>query len=201
MAEVLLFVGTASLLVFGAATLIITTLALRTARRYVHLAEERMERLREGQARLLALRTDERRVPKEEATREQRGLSEERERRARRDAERRMERLERELAELRGAHRESALPAVAGPSKGHGEAYGFAGREALPSGNAWEDERVPPLSFLETSASKPADGRPRDEKPRLGVRHPHPDDAGSTPASSERERARSGASVGTFRKH
>ena len=173
MTEVVLFVGIASLLVLGAATLVVATLALRTARKYVHLAEERMERLREGQARLLAVRTD----------------------------ERRMDLLERELAQLRGSRRESALPAAAVVSKDHREAHGVAQRGESPSRNAWEGGKVPPTSFLETSArKKPADGPPGDGRPRVGVGHPHPDDAtGSTPASSER--ARSGAPVGMFLKH
>ena len=115
MTEVLLFISAASLLVLGAATLFVATLALRTARRYVELAEERMERLRKGQARLLGLPTD-----------EQQRLSEEleRERRARGDAERRIERLEREVREAR---REGPLPAVVGPSKGRRETQGLGG--------------------------------------------------------------------------
>ena len=190
MIEVLLLIGTASLLVFGAATLFVATLALRTARRYVELAEERMECLRKGQARLLGLPTD-----------EQQRLSEEleRERRARGDAERRIERLE---WEVREARRAGPLPAVVGPSKGRPETYGLAGKDALPNRNVWEGERVPPTSFLETSTRKPSDGPPKDGKPRLAVKHPHPDDAiaGEQP-SPERARPLSAAPVEMFRKH
>ena len=190
MIEVLLLIGTASLLVFGAATLFVATLALRTARRYVELAEERMECLRKGQARLLGLPTD-----------EQQRLSEklERERRVRGDAERRMERLEREVREARRA---GPLPAVVGPSKGRRETYGLAGKDALPNRNVREGERVPPTSFLETSTRKLSDGPPKDGKPRLAVKHPHPDDAivGAQP-SPERARPLSAAPVEMFRKH
>ena len=191
----MLFVGIAALVVLGTATLVVACIALRVMRRYASLAEERMELLREGQARPTSSRNDERR-----------GLSEELERelRARRDAERRIGLLERELAELRGGRRGSALPALTRASKDHRAATGgVAEREASPGRSARGDEGAHPTGFLETSAAKtPADGRPRDEKPRLGVRHPHPDDAGVAPAPpSERGRARSATPMGMFRKH
>jgi len=92
MIEALLFVGTGAILVLGSASLVIATLALRNARRYVELAEVRIESLSQGQARLLML-LGEGRVP--EGASDQRGRSaEEQERRARRDAERRIEHLE-----------------------------------------------------------------------------------------------------------
>ena len=193
MIETMLFVCAALLLVFGAATLVVTTLALRTVRRYVELAEERMERLRNGQARLLGLPTDEQREMSEEL---------ERQRRAHRDAERTIDRLKRELAELREARRGSPLHPAASLSADRRGAYGFAGRETLPNRHARDDESMPPASFLETSARKPADRSPGDAKPRLGVRHPHPDDAiaGPTPPS-EQTRARRAAPVDVFRKH
>lgn len=190
MTEVLLFIGVASLIVFGAATLFVATLALRTVRRYAELAEERMELLRKGQGRLLGLPND-----------EQQRLSEEleRARRAREDAERRIERLEREVQDAR---RTDLLPAVAGQSKGRREAYGVAEKEALPNRSAWEGERVPPTGFLETSTRKPSDGLRKDGKPRLAVKHPHPDDEsiGAQP-SSGRVRPPSAAPVEMFRKH
>ena len=49
MMEALLGVGVVSLLAVGATVLVIAVLALRSARRYVELAEERMELLRDGQ--------------------------------------------------------------------------------------------------------------------------------------------------------
>ncbi len=55
MMEALLFVGVGSILIVLVATLVTAILTLRSARRYVDLAEERMESLREGQTRLLRL--------------------------------------------------------------------------------------------------------------------------------------------------
>ena len=74
MTEALLFVSVGSLLTVGAAILTIAALTLRNARRYVELAEERMEYLREEQARLLVFLLEERQSLKEE-------LGQERERR------------------------------------------------------------------------------------------------------------------------
>ena len=190
MTEVLLFIGTASLLIFGAATLFVATLALRTARRYVELAEERMERLRKGQARLLGLPTDEQQELSEEL---------ERERRARRDAERRVEGMERELRKLLEARNAGPLPAVAGSNKDSRGAYGLT-KEAPPNRNTRGAEKNPPTGFLETSTRKPSDGPPRNEKPRLAVKHPHPDDAVAGP-SSRQARTPSAAPVEMFRKH
>ena len=192
--ETLLFVCAAFLLVFGAATLAVATLALRTVRRYVELAEERIERLRNGQARLLGLPTDEQRELSEEL---------ERQRRAHWDAERTIDRLKQELEELREARRGNPLPAAASLSTNRRGTYGFAGMETSPNRNAREGESTTPASFLETSArKKPADDSPENTKPRLGVRHPHPDDAitGSKPPP-EQTRPRLAAPVDVFRKH
>ena len=188
MTEVLLFIGTASLLVFGAATLYVAALALRTVRRYVELAEERMELLRKGQARLLGLPTDEQQRLSDELERERRALG---------DAERRIERLEREIRETR---RQDPLPAVAGQSMGRPGTYGLAGKDAPPNRN---DERLPSTSFLDTSTRKSPDGPRKDGKPRLAVKHPHPDDeiAGAQPSSGRVRPSRSAAPVEMFRKH
>src|SRR3712207_265530 len=70
MTEALLFVGVGSLLIVGAATLAVATLTLRKARRYVELAEERLEYLREGQAHLLVFLLEERQSLKEELEQE-----------------------------------------------------------------------------------------------------------------------------------
>ena len=191
MTEILLSICAAFLLVLDAATLIFATLALRAIRRYVDLAEERMERLRKGQGRLLGLPTD-----------EQLELSEEldRERHAHRDAERKIDRLKRELAELREARREVPLPAmVATTSRDRRDASGLSGRDASPNRDARKDEGMPPTSTRQTSAHR-AEGPSGDAKPRLGVRHPHPDDA-ITRSPSEQTRSRAAAPVDVFRKH
>src|SRR3712207_5367665 len=107
MTEALLFVSVGSLLTVGTAILIIAALTLRNARRYVELAEERMEYLREEQARLLVFLLEERQSLKEELERERR-LETQQEReglRTRRVAERRIDDLKRELLELRTAPR------------------------------------------------------------------------------------------------
>ncbi len=181
MTEVLLFVGAASLLVFGAATLFVATLALRTARRYVELAEERMERLRKGQARLVALGADGRRVTEAEAT------------------------FERELEELREARRK--IP-VAAAAAGSPEAH-RGGRG--PEGGGRREEGAAPIVFPDTSTTSrkkqpAADGAPSEaRRPRLGARHPHPDDgadlARSAPSKPSRARSSSAAPVEMFRKH
>ena len=198
MIEALLFVGTGTLLVLGSASLVIATLTLRNARRYVELAELRMERLSQGQARLLAL-LGEGRVP-EEAPEQRGGSAEERERRARRDAERRIEHLERELRELRGVRRESPLPVLAGSVEDRMEVRGLAGEE-LPATQGTETT-TPPVELAETTVRKPAVVRSGDGRPRLGALVSHPDDS-VEPAGTPivQARARSGAPVAMFRKH
>src|SRR3712207_8160332 len=100
MTETLLFVSVGSLLTIGTAILTIAALTLRNAKRYVELAEERMEHLREQQARLLVFLLEERQSLKEERERRPE-THEEREVRTRRVTERRIDDLRRELLELR----------------------------------------------------------------------------------------------------
>jgi uncharacterized protein (DUF3084 family) len=101
---VLLVVGVGALLV-GTAALVVGILTLRSARKAVGLAEDRMEYLREEQARLKYLHEQHRGLVEElEREREEhRGTKEglERERRERREAQQRAERAEQEA--LRGA--------------------------------------------------------------------------------------------------
>jgi hypothetical protein len=172
--------------VFGSATLVLAAIFLRAVRRYVDLAEERMELLRQGQARLLSLTAEGRRVPEGRETPEQ------------------------ELEELREARRKIPVPAAAGISEAPGGSRG-------PEGRGREDGVIPPMAFPETSTArkKPAadGGSTSDERPRLGVRHPHPDDgvdlaarapskpSGPSGPASARSGARSGASLEMFRKH
>ncbi len=202
MIEALLFVSTGTLLVLGSAALVISTLTLRNARRYVELAELRMERLSQGQARLLELLDEGHRVP--EGASEQRGRSaEELERRARRDAEQRIEHLERELRELRGVRRESPLPVPAGAMEDRMQARGLAGEELSATRKTRGTETTPrPVGLPETAARKPTAVQSGDGKPRLGVRVPHPDDGVELVGEpTVRTRARSGAPVEMFRKH
>ncbi|PLS87139.1 MAG: hypothetical protein CYG60_03540, partial [Actinobacteria bacterium] len=92
MTEALLFVNIGALLIFGTSILAIAALTLRNARRYVQLAEDRMEYLRKEQARLLAFLLEERQSAKEEPKRE---------REQRLEAQPRAERLSRECLQLR----------------------------------------------------------------------------------------------------
>ena len=101
---VLLFVGVGALLV-GTAALVVGILTLRSARKAVGLAEDRVVYLREEQDRLKYLHEQHRGLVEElEREREEhRGTKEglERERRERREAQQRAERAEQEA--LRGA--------------------------------------------------------------------------------------------------
>src|ERR671915_1821774 len=96
MTEALLFISVGSLLTVGAAILVIAALTLQNARRYVELAEARMEHLREEQARLVVSLREERQSLKEE-------LAHEREQRL--EAQRRAEWASRERLPLRQAQR------------------------------------------------------------------------------------------------
>jgi len=198
MIEALLFVSAGSIFILGSAAVIIATLTLRNARRYVELAELRVERLSQGQAHLLALLGEEHRAS-EETFEQRRNLVEEREQRARRDAERRIEHLERELRELRGVRQESPLPVPAGSVEDRKEVRGLAGGE-LPETRGTE-KTPPPAELPETTARKPT-VRSGGGRPRLGVRLPHPDDSVELAgAPVVQARVRSGAPVAMFRKH
>ncbi len=213
----MLFVGVGSLLLVSAGTLAVATLTLRNARRYVELAEERMEYLREGQAHLLVFLLEERQSLKEELEQEreqhlearrraerlpllqvQRRLTEDfgqetpsearherggRELRTRRGVERRIGELERELQVLREVHqrrevgRESSSPHSGGSFVGVPETRGLVG---------------------EKKAATPEE----ENRPRLAVWHPHPDDDVSPGrASAGTARAPSDAPVEMFRRH
>jgi hypothetical protein len=200
MTEALLFVGIGTLLMIGVATLGLAAFTLQHARRYVELAEARMEHLREVQAILLTFLNEERQRLKEERRPETRREHEEREWNTEQEIERRIEQLKGELRQLR-AGREVAL---AGSSTllegGSGGARKPGGRleEKPPAGEA--QGRAPrPASIPETRASETVS---EDEKPRRAVWHPHPDDDVSPGrASSEQAPAQSDVPVKIFRKH
>jgi hypothetical protein len=206
MTEALLFVGIGSLLLIGIATLGISSLALQNARRYVELAEKRMEYLREGQTRLLMILLEERQSLKEELDYEREQASRERlpllraqrrlaeatrerrewEYRTHLDAERRIAQLERELRELRKAQ--------------HDHEFEQASPSLFPK-EPFEDEGSP-ASSPEMKTPEPTGESPQGEKPRLAVWHPHPDDDVSPGrASAEQTRTPGDASVEMFRRH
>ena len=220
MTEALLFVSVGSLLSVGVAALIIATLTLQNARRYVELAEDHMKYLREEQARLVAFVQEERQSLKEELAqeREQRleaqrraelasrervplrqkvlvegfdqeqnlGAPQERdawecELRTRRDVEHRIDELKREFQKLREGQQEREAESSSSFSKGTIE----EGREAGAPRPA-----DPP---------KASDIPPEDNKMRLAVWHPHPDDDVNPGRTSARPL--SDSPVKMFRRH
>jgi hypothetical protein len=215
MTETLLFVGVGSLLIIAAGTLTVATLTLRNARRYVELAEERLEHLREGQAHLLIFLLEERQSLKEELEQEREqhleaqrraerlpllqvqsrltrefgqepapGARHEREGselRTRRGVERRIGQLERELQVLRRVQgrREAGQEISSLLSEGS-----FAG---VPETRGLVEERRNPEE---------------DNRPRLAVWHPHPDDDVSPGrASAGTARSPSDTPIEMFRRH
>ena len=210
----MLFVGVGSLLIVAAGTLTVAALTLRNARRYVELAEERLEYLREGQAQLLVFLLEERQSLKEELEQEreqhveaqrraerqpllqvQRRLTEGlgepspgarhegegRELRTRRGVERRIGQLERELEVLRRVQgrREAGQEVSSLLSEGY-----FTG---VPETRGLVEEKRP---------------QEEDNRPRLAVWHPHPDDDVSPGrASAATARAPSDAPIEMFRRH
>ena len=171
MIQALLLISVGSLLTVSVATLIIAILALRHARRYVELAEERMESLREEQARLLTLLREECERPQEEPVHER-----EQERKQRLEARRgyeggRIERVKRELLGLPEEQQESTSTLPTGSSENMTRAQGRLIEKA------WPTQKAPRAQ----TSSRPAESSPEDKKQhlarhRLAVWHPHPDD-------------------------
>ena len=95
MIKALRFVGAGSLVSFGAATLTAAALALKNTRKYVEVAEKRMEHLREEQAGILEFLREEHRTLKEESKREQE---------QRFELQQNVGRLNREFEQLRQEH-------------------------------------------------------------------------------------------------
>ena len=95
MAKAWRFLGASSLLTFGAATLGAAALALKNARRYVEVAEGRLEYLREEQAGILSFLREEHQASKEESKRE---------REERQELQQNVGRLKREFEQLRQEH-------------------------------------------------------------------------------------------------
>ncbi|MCA1719287.1 MAG: hypothetical protein LC781_21505 [Actinobacteria bacterium] len=204
MTEALLFVSVGSLLTVGAATFTIAALTLRNARRYVELAEERMEYLREGQARLLVFLIEERQSLKEELEQEREQHLETRQegegRRTRREAERRIDDLKRELLELRTiprnreATQRSPSSLLERPSGDNMPGT----REPVKTSPTEETQRAGRMPQTASSPGTP----PEDTRPRVAVWHPHPDDDVSPArASAEQAAGPSAAPVEMFRRH
>jgi len=199
MTEALLFVGIGTLLMLGVATLGLAAFTLQHARRYVELAEARMEHLREVQALLLTFLNEERQRLKEEQRPEIRREPEEREWDTERDADQWIEQVKGELLQLRTGREVRQSGSSSLPQGPFGDVRGPGGRlggETSPVDEA--QGRAPrPANIPETRASEPV---PQDEKPRLAVWHPHPDDDVS-PERAGQAPPRSDVPVKIFRKH
>jgi hypothetical protein len=214
MTETLLFVGVGSLLIVAAGTLTVAALTLRKARRYVELAEERLEYLREGQAQLLVFLLEERQSLKEE-------LEQEREQHL--EAQRRAERqpllqVQRRLTEGLGDPSPGARHEEAGRElrtrRGVERRIGQLERELevlrRVQGRREAGQEVPSLLSERSFAGVPEtrglaeEKRPQEEdnRPRLAVWHPHPDDDVSPRrASAATARAPGDAPIEMFRRH
>src|SRR3712207_4903405 len=184
MTEALLLLSAGSLLTVSMATLIIAILALRHAQRYVQLAEERMEQLREEQARLLMLAREELQRSHEGPEWERRQEIQQEEHRrpehiTRREAERKIEQVRRELLGLPQEPQESTSPLA----EGSPEDDNMARARGSLMEKAWPTQKKAPRSGTSRAqtSSKSAQGSPEDKKLLLGrhslaVWHPHPDD-------------------------
>lgn len=162
MTETLILFAGALLLAVSVATLVVATRTLRTARLYVDLAEERLERLREGQAQLAGLieeQREERRRAAEEAREEA-----EPDVRTRRGAEKSIERTKQRLLEKREVR--PTAPPPAPPER----------EERKPPQETPKSRRTPPAGLPETRSPRPAEAPQDQEPPRRAVVRPHPDD-------------------------
>jgi hypothetical protein len=202
MTEALLFASVGSLLTVSAVILTIAVLTLRNARRYVELAEERMEHLREEQTRLLVFLLEERQSLKEELEQERRlETQQEREGRelhTRRVAERRIDDLKRELLEPRKVPRNRSA-AQRSSSALLEKLFEDTPRTREPV----REKTLPTEETQRTGTPRPASPPPpEDERPRLAVWHPHPDDDVSPGRAPAGQAADPGAApVEMFRRH
>jgi len=155
----LVYVGIGSGLAVGVALLTVAILFLRTARRYVDLAEERLELLREAEALLL------------EVVRQQGQVSEESRQREPRRSQRIPEVVGQPLGQRTGEQSPGNFPPPEESARTVREAPGR--REQVSSAEAGEQwrERTPKASVPGAAASRPKNGAPH-----LGVKAPHPDD-------------------------
>jgi hypothetical protein len=215
MTEALLFVGVGSLLLVGIAAIAVAALALQNARRYVELAEERLEHLREGQAHLLMFLLEERQGLKEEL---------EQEREQHQETRRRAQRLP--LLQVQSSRRaageyEQEQPLEARQECERRDLHARRGVERRIGQLEWELQvlqKVRQHRKVGQKSSSPLSERPfagvpetrelfkqketpppeEDNRPRLAVWHPHPDDDVSPGGAG---RAPSDAPVEMFRRH
>ncbi|MGB3632904.1 MAG: hypothetical protein WA982_02565 [Rubrobacteraceae bacterium] len=194
MTEVLLFVNI-GLLVIGSVTLTIAIFVLQKARGYVDLAEERMERLREGQERIFQFLREERRSHSEEPVREERA------------AEPKVEELEKELQKLRQNQNNKLLEQNASSlsgtrHKGPPKNVGLLAGEDPESDETRANAKIPSTEAHETASAAPTQKTPESKKAGFAVKHAHPDDDVSLRRESvEQDGSQGGAPVKMFREH
>jgi hypothetical protein len=156
----LVYFGMGSGLAIGVAILIVAILFLRTARRYVELAEERLELLREGQAHMTKV------------ARQQGHVSQEGRRPEPKLSEKIPEFVGSTVGRRRGDETVGNPPLPEASDRNAREAtLGMRG-QAAPS-QAGEQRRV---GAPTASTPGAASSRPKDGAPLLGVKVPHPDD-------------------------
>lgn len=153
MTDTLLFVGVGSIFIVGVATLVTAILTLRSARRYVELAEKRMECLREGQARLFLL------------------LHKERERAAQ---------TYHDGQPVRSEKQQGYSSPFEEPGESTLEHHEFPKDETLPQKGTSPGTGEPPVSSSKAVASgrqrESQEVSAENRRTPLAVWHPHPDD-------------------------
>jgi hypothetical protein len=152
----LVYVGIGSVLAIGVAILTVAVLFLRTARRYVDLAEKRLELLREGQELLLKVAQRQGRVSEE--------------------SRERSERIPEVVGSPVGQRKDEEPPGNLRPpeeSDRHMREAPSIGGQASSSAGAGEQRHE---RAAKASAPGGAASRPKDAAPRLGVKVPHLDD-------------------------
>ena len=169
MTQTLLVFAGVLLLVISAATLLVAVRTLRTARAYVDLAEERLEHLREGQARLLAHIEEQRRLAEERREEVVPDI------RTREGAGRSIERTRQRLLERREVRRPPVqAPEPRGPEPREPEARKKSDGES--SAGPPKPRKTPPPGLPETRSPGTAKPPRNEEPPRRAVARPHPDD-------------------------
>ena len=155
----LVYIGIGSGLAIGIALLAVAILFLRTARRYVDLAEERLELLRESEALLLKV------------VRQQGQDSEGSRQREPGRRERIPEVVGQPLGQRAGEESSGNLPSPEGSDRNVREAPGRRGQVSSAEDGGQRRDGTP-----KNRAPGPASSRPKDGAPLLGVKVPHPDD-------------------------
>jgi hypothetical protein len=155
----LVYIGIGSGLAIGIALLVVAILFLRTACRYVDLAEERLELLRESEALLLKV------------VRQQGQVSEERRQRVPERSERIPEVVGHPLGRRTSDGLPGNFPSPEEADRTVREAPGIGEQVFSGEDPVHRSERTPKAGAPGAAASRPKDGAPL-----LGVKVPHPDD-------------------------